>query len=155
MEAGRFRKDLYYRLNVLPLFLPPLRERKKDIPLLIQYFVKNIAQKLNKKEPVISEEYLKKMINYNWPGNIRELENLVELIINTESIPAGYFTEEDCDNEVLVNISDDCLKLDYVEKEHVIKVLKKFEGNITHSAAALGIRRNTLYSKIKKYEIEI
>ncbi|ADK15075.1 sigma-54-dependent Fis family transcriptional regulator [Clostridium ljungdahlii] len=155
VEAGRFRKDLYYRLNVLPLFLPPLRERKKDIPLLIQYFVKNIAQKLNKKEPVISEEYLKKMINYNWPGNIRELENLVELIINTESIPAGYFTEEDCDNEVLVNISDDCLKLDYVEKEHVIKVLKKFEGNITHSAAALGIRRNTLYSKIKKYEIEI
>ncbi|RMC91500.1 PAS domain S-box protein, partial [Clostridium autoethanogenum] len=74
VEAGRFRKDLYYRLNVLPLFLPPLRERKKDIPLLIQYFVKNIAQKLNKKEPVISEEYLKKMINYNWPGNIRELE---------------------------------------------------------------------------------
>ncbi|WP_144289730.1 sigma 54-interacting transcriptional regulator, partial [Clostridium autoethanogenum] len=155
VEAGRFRKDLYYRLNVLPLFLPPLRERKKDIPLLIQYFVKNIAQKLNKKEPAILKEYLKKMINYNWPGNIRELENLVELITNTGSIPADYFTEENYNNEVLVDISDDCLKLDYVEKEHVIKVLKKFEGNITHSAAALGIRRNTLYSKIKKYEIEI
>ncbi|AZV57341.1 sigma 54-interacting transcriptional regulator [Clostridium sp. AWRP] len=155
VEAGRFRKDLYYRLNVLPLFLPPLRERKRDIPLLIQHFVKNIAQKLNKKEPVISEEYLKKMINYNWPGNIRELENLVELIINTESIPAGYFTEEDCDNEVLVDISDECLKLDYMEKEHVIKVLKKFKGNITHSAKALGIRRNTLYSKIKKYNIQM
>ncbi|QXE17723.1 sigma-54-dependent Fis family transcriptional regulator [Clostridium sp. 001] len=155
VEAGRFRKDLYYRLNVLPLFLPPLRERKKDIHLLIQYFVKNIAQKLNKKEPVISEEYLKKMINYNWPGNIRELENLVELIVNTGSIPAGYFTEENCDNEVLVDISDDCLKLDYMEKEHVIKVLKKFKGNITHSAEALGIRRNTLYSKIKKYNIQM
>ncbi len=155
VEAGRFRKDLYYRLNVLPLYLPPLRERKKDIPLLIQYFVENIAQKLNKKEPVISEEYLKKMINYNWPGNIRELENLVELIVNTGSIPAGYFTEENCDNEVLVDISDDCLKLDYVEKEHVTKVLKKFKGNITHSAEALGIRRNTLYSKIKKYNIQM
>ncbi|AZV57333.1 sigma 54-interacting transcriptional regulator [Clostridium sp. AWRP] len=155
VEAGRFRKDLYYRLNVLPLFLPPLRERKRDIPLLIQHFVKNIAQKLNKKEPVISEEYLKKMINYNWPGNIRELENLVELIVNTGSIPAGYFTQGNCDNEVLVDISDECLKLDYMEKEHVIKVLKKFKGNITHSAEALGIRRNTLYSKIKKYNIQM
>ncbi|AGY74340.2 sigma-54-dependent Fis family transcriptional regulator [Clostridium autoethanogenum] len=155
VEAGRFRKDLYYRLNVLPLFLPTLKERKKDIPLLIQYFVKNISQKLNKKEPVISKEYLKKMIKYNWPGNIRELENLVELIVNTGSIPADYFTEEDCDNEVLVDVSDDCLKLDYVEKEHVIKVLKKFKGNITHSAEALGIRRNTLYSKIEKYNIKV
>ncbi len=154
-KGGRFRKDLYYRLNVLPLFLPPLRERKKDIPLLVEYFVNNISQKLNKKEPVILKKYLEKMIKYNWPGNIRELENLVELIVNTGSIPAGYFAEENCGNDVLVDISDDCLKLDYVEKEHVIKVLKKFKGNITHSAEALGIRRNTLYSKIEKYNIKV
>jgi transcriptional regulator of acetoin/glycerol metabolism len=68
---------------------------------------------------------------------------------------AGYFAEENCGNDVLVDISDDCLKLDYVEKEHVIKVLKKFKGNITHSAEALGIRRNTLYSKIEKYNIKV
>ncbi|ADK15455.1 Acetoin dehydrogenase operon transcriptional activator AcoR [Clostridium ljungdahlii DSM 13528] len=155
VERGRFRKDLYYRLNVLPLYLPPLRERKKDIPLLIQYFIKSISQKLNKKQPVIPGQYLQKMINYSWPGNIRELENVVELIINTESVPAGYFSEESCNNDVFVNINEDCLKLDYVEREHLVKVLKKFKGNITHSAAALGIRRNTLYSKIKKYKIEM
>lgn len=155
VELGRFRKDLYYRLNVLPLFLPPLRERKGDIPLIIRYLIKNISERLGKKEPSISEEWLKEIISYNWPGNIRELENVVELIINTESIPAGYFQKGNCYNEVLINISEDSLKLDFAEKEHLIKVLKKFKGNITHSAEALGIRRNTLYSKIKKYNIEI
>jgi len=155
VECGRFRKDLYYRLNVLPLYLPPLKERKGDIPLIIQYFIETISKKLNKKEPVIPEEYLQKMVNYSWPGNIRELENIVELIINTESVPAGYFSEESCNNEVLVNINEDYLKLDYVEREHLVKVLKKFKGNISRSAAALGIRRNTLYSKIKKYKIEM
>ncbi len=155
VELGRFRKDLYYRLNVLPIYLPPLRERKGDIILIIEYFIKRISRKLNKKEITIPEEYLKKIFNYSWPGNIRELENVVELIINTESIPTNYFSEESCDSELLIDISEDCLKLDSVEKEHLIKVLKKFKGNITHSAEALGIRRNTLYSKIKKYNIEI
>ncbi|WP_425350695.1 sigma-54-dependent Fis family transcriptional regulator [Clostridium muellerianum] len=155
VELGRFRKDLYYRLNVLPLFLPPLRERKGDIPLIIEYLIKNISKKLEKKEPSISDEYLKEIINYNWPGNVRELENVVELIINTESIPAGYFQNGSNHNEMLINVSKDSLELDFVEREHLIKVLKRFKGNITHSAEALGIRRNTLYSKIKKYNIEI
>lgn len=155
VELGMFRKDLYYRLNVLPIYIPPLRERKGDIPHLINYFVYSIARRLNKKELSIPEEYLKKMISYNWPGNIRELENIVELIINTEAVPAGYFGEEICEEKTLVNINDECLKMEDVEKEHISKVLKKFGGNITHSAEALGIRRNTLYSKIKKYEIQI
>lgn len=160
VELGRFRKDLYYRLNVLPIYLPPLRERKGDILLLIRYFLHSIAKRLNKKDLVIPEEYLKKMINYSWPGNTRELENIVELIINTESVPAGYFGEENCEDKMLkdkmlVNINDESLKMEDAEKEHITKVLRKFKGNITHSAEALGIRRNTLYSKIKKYEIVI
>lgn len=156
VELGRFRKDLYYRLNVLPIYLPPLRERKGDILPLIRYFVCSIAKRLNKKDLVIPEEYLKKMINYSWPGNIRELENVVELIINTESVPAGYFGEENCNDKTLVNISNkEYLKLEHAEKEHLTNVLRRFKGNITHSAEALGIRRNTLYSKIKKYEIHI
>lgn len=155
VELGRFRKDLYYRLNVLPIYLPPLRERKEDILPLIRYFLSTIAKRLNKKDLLIPEEHLKKMINYSWPGNIRELENVVELIINTESIPEGYFGEEKCEDKILININKEHLKLEHAEKEHLTNILRRFKGNITRSAEALGIRRNTLYSKIKKYEIHI
>ncbi|MFZ5969220.1 MAG: sigma-54-dependent Fis family transcriptional regulator [Bacillota bacterium] len=155
VELGRFRKDLFYRLNVLPLYLPPLRERKSDILLLIKYFMKNIAESLNKREVEIPESYLNIMMNFNWPGNIRELENVVELIINTESIPPGYFGQDVSDDITLQNSDRDRLDMDYIEKEHLVRVLKRFSGNITQSAQALGIRRNTLYSKIKKYEIEV
>lgn len=157
VELGRFRKDLFYRLNVLPLYLPPLRQRKGDIPLLIDYFMKNIAEGLGKSEVGIPEAYLRKMINYSWPGNIRELENVVELIINTESIPSGYFDQDFYEDEVLLDNDNDStdLDLDNIEKIHLEKVLKKYNGNITHSAEALGIRRNTLYNKIKKYKIRV
>ncbi|MDD3169522.1 MAG: sigma-54-dependent Fis family transcriptional regulator [Eubacteriales bacterium] len=152
VELGRFRKDLFYRLNVLPLYLPPLRERKSDIMLLIRYFMKNISDLLNKKEIEIPEAFLNKMRNYNWPGNIRELENVVELIINTESLPPGYFGQEAA---MQIPLNRDCLEINYIEKEHLITVLNKYNGNISQSALALGIRRNTLYSKIKKYEIRV
>ena len=154
VELGRFRKDLFYRLNVLPIYLPPLMERKTDIPILLDYFIENICKKLNKKPVQIPEEYLKKMVNYNWPGNIRELENVVELIINTEAIPSVYFGEKDnIDDEVFICFDQESLKLEYLEKKHITKVLKKFKYNITYSSDALGISRNTLYSKIKKYDI--
>jgi transcriptional regulator with PAS, ATPase and Fis domain len=161
VALGRFRKDLFYRLNVLPLYLPPLRQRKEDIPLLIKYFMKNISKNLEKNEVEISKENLERLMNYNWPGNIRELENVVELIINTESIPVDYFKQEEYDP--VFDMSDDSLDvdsgmnmdMDSMEKKHVIKVLEKYQGNISHSAKALGIRRNTLYNKIKKYDIKI
>lgn len=155
VELGRFRKDLFYRLNLLPLYLPPLRERKSDILMLIKYFMKNLAESLNKREVEIPEAYLNIMMNFSWPGNIRELENVVELIVNTESIPPGYFGQEVRGEEILLNSSHDCLNMEYNEKEHLVRVLKKYNGNITQSAQALGIRRNTLYSKIKKYEIDV
>jgi len=151
VELGRFRKDLFYRLNVLPLYLPPLRERKGDIILLIRYFMKSISKRLNKNEIELPDEYLDKMLNYNWPGNIRELENLVELIINTETLPPGYFGQDIPSQDS----GDRSLAINQVEKEHLITVLKKYNGNITQSALALGIRRNTLYSKIRKYEIRV
>ncbi|MEY8001089.1 sigma-54-dependent Fis family transcriptional regulator [Clostridium sp. Mt-5] len=155
VELGRFRKDLYYRLNVLPIYLPPLRERKSDIILLVKHFMSSISKKLGKKDFIISEEYLRKMIKYDWPGNIRELKNVVELIVNSGGIPANYFGEEECDDKIILDINDECLKLDYIEKLHLAKVLRRFKGNITHSADALGIRRNTLYNKIKKYNISM
>lgn len=155
VKKGRFRKDLFYRLNVLPLYLPPLRQRRSDIPLLIKCFMKNLADNLNKKEIQISKEYLKIMLNYNWPGNIRELENVIELIINTESMPVEYFSQVESDYDNHPIIYGECLDLENIEKEHLKRVLKIFSGNITHSANALGIRRNTLYNKIKKYNIEV
>jgi transcriptional regulator of acetoin/glycerol metabolism len=156
VQLGRFRKDLFYRLNVLPLFLPLLSQRKSDILRLTDYFMKSISERLGKKEIVIPEEYKKIMVEYNWPGNIRELENFVELIIYTESIPYGYFGQERHTEEALnAGSQDSNFNLESMEKAHLKKVLKKYNGNITHSAEALGIRRNTLYSKIKKYNIKV
>ncbi|SMP51892.1 sigma-54-dependent Fis family transcriptional regulator [Anoxynatronum buryatiense] len=155
VELGRFRKDLFYRLNVLPLYLPPLRKRKADIPLLIKYFGKSIAENLNKRNVEIPTAYLDKIMSYHWPGNIRELENVVELIINTEAIPSEYFDQQINGDEIAFNSNYDSLHIEHVEKEHLVRVLKIFNGNITQSAQAMGIRRNTLYSKIKKYEIEM
>ena len=152
VERGRFRKDLYYRLNVLPLYLPPLRERKDDIKLLADYFMKAICENLNKNEIEISDEDMKSMMSYNWPGNIRELENIVELIINTESIPKGYFVQDDFEEEI--EKDEKLMSLEDIEKQHIIKVLEKNKGNISRSATELGIRRNTLYNKIKKHNIK-
>ncbi len=160
VALGRFRKDLFYRLNVLPLYLPPLRQRKEDIPLLTKYFMKNISKNLDKKEVEISQENLDRLMNYNWPGNIRELENVVELVINTETVPVDYFKQGEYDpvfemNENSLDMDNTALDIDSMEKKHVIKVLERYKGNISHSAKALGIRRNTLYNKIKKYDIKI
>ncbi len=157
VEKGNFRKDLYYRLNVLPIYLPPLRERKDDIPILIEYFMKTISKKLNKRIVDIPPEYLDYLMNYDWPGNVRELGNVIEMIVNTEHIPFNFLEDRRCNLKAksieLRDTNLKNLKLEHIEKEHIAKVLRKFKGNISLSARALGIGRNTLYSKIRKYKI--
>ncbi|WP_026393868.1 sigma-54-dependent Fis family transcriptional regulator [Acetobacterium malicum] len=172
VELGRFRKDLFYRLNVLPLYLPPLRERKSDIPVLYRYFMKNLSAKYEKKEFQIFDESMRILEDYSWPGNVRELENVVELIINTESFPTKYFIKNSEESqpydinfiekrplivteERLEELDPAVLDMTYVEKEHIKRVLKLYKGNISQAACALGIQRNTLYSKINKYEIQV
>ncbi|MCT8976729.1 sigma 54-interacting transcriptional regulator [Clostridium sp. CX1] len=153
-EEGNFRKDLYYRLNVLPVHLPPLRERKDDIPLLMEFFMKKISKHLNKRIIKIGDSQMKYFLHYNWPGNIRELENLVELMINTESVPIELLkSSKDIDLDLQEEYPEQ-LKLDYAQREHIIKVLYKFNGSITAAAKALGIGRNTLYRKIDNYSID-
>jgi transcriptional regulator with PAS, ATPase and Fis domain len=152
VASGMFRKDLYYRLNVLPLYAPPLRERKSDIRILTDYFMNKISKDLNKNKINIAEENLLFMEKYDWPGNIRELQNIVELIINTEAFPTNYFTKKE---QYMRDSHEENMDIESVEKEHLIKIIKRCNGNITHSADILGIRRNTLYSKIKKYNIKI
>ncbi len=152
---GNFRKDLFYRLNVLPIKLPPLRERKEDIPLLIDYFMKRISKRLNKKPVYITEEQMEALINYEWHGNVRELENFIELTINTECVSTALI-----DNGFQHKISKseesnyEELTLGYAEKQQIIKALKKCSSNITLAAKILGIGRNTLYRKIERYEID-
>lgn len=157
VQKGNFRKDLFYRLNVLPVYLPPLRTRKEDISLLIEFFMKTISKTLNKRPVNIPEEYLNYLKNYNWPGNIRELENVVELIINTESIPMDLDSKRNIKpqtDSVDVYAENEYLKLEHIEKQHIVKVLKKYKGSISLSAKVLGIGRNTLYRKLEKYEID-
>lgn len=153
VEEGKFRKDLYYRLNVLPLYIPPLRERKSDIRILLDYFMDKISMDLNKNKINITEENILMMEKYDWPGNIRELQNIVELIINTENFPVHYFMKRlnRCSQESY----EENMDMESVEKEHLVKIIRRCNGNITHSADILGIRRNTLYNKIKKYNIQI
>ncbi len=153
MEKGNFRKDLYYRLNVLPIKLPPLRERRTDIPLLIEYFMERKSKKLNRKMVHLTEEQIETLIAYDWPGNVRELENFVELAVNTEGIPISISGRVDS-----TGASERCFKdltLEEMETLHIKDVLRQHDGNISHTASVLGIGRNTLYRKIEKYGIGV
>lgn len=157
VAQGRFREDLFYRLNVLPLKIPPLRKRKEDILTLSEFFMEKTSKRLNKNKVKLSNYIINKMISYDWPGNVRELENLIEFIINLEYIPDDIFDEEN----IKVDKSMDMVKVDTVEsysleeleKQHIIKMLKLYEGNISKTAKVLEIGRNTLYNKINKYNI--
>lgn len=152
-ERANFRSDLYYRLNVLPIYLKPLRERKGDIPLLFRYFMEHISQKLGKKCINVPEQYMDYLVNYNWPGNIRELENVVELIINTETIPVNLEARDSKNGIKLIESDEEDMSLEFVEQQHIIRVIRKCSGNITAASKILGIGRNTIYKRIQKYGI--
>lgn len=150
---GNLRKDLYYAIKKFEIYLPRLLQRKNDIPILVNYFLRSISKKLSKKIINLPEEYIDKMLNYNWPGNVEELKNIVEVIVSTGIIPDEYLKKIKGYNEKTLVIDVSTLKLDYVEKQHISKVLKIYNGNITYTASALGIGRNTLYGKLKKYNM--
>jgi len=161
VSSGAFREDLYYRVNVISIQMPPLRERKEDIEMLVDHFVKQYAKVNNKKVKSISKEVLKLFKDYNWPGNIRELENALEgavimaktEVINHWDMPHG---EKLKSSAVAIKLSDEkTLKkaVEEPEKEHIISVLNDCNWNRNKAAAALGVNRTTLYNKMKKYNI--
>ncbi len=162
VKKGNFRKDLYYRLNVLPLILPPLRQRKDDIPMLVDFFMKRISKRLNKKPFPLTDPQMRLLIDYDWPGNIRELENFIELIINTEAMPAsleaaqpnGAAPAEIPSLQFAWMPGEEDVSLNEVQKRHILHTLIKYNGNISLSAKALGIARNTLYRNIEAHGIE-
>lgn len=152
VAEGNFRKDLFYRLNVLPIHLPPLRERANDIPLLFDYYMDKTSKRLNKRRVDISPEYLDYLKNHEWQGNIRELENVIELMVNTESVQSNFLGKKVKVDHA--NKTNTILSLEQVEKQHIITVLNESMGNVTTAAKILGIGRNTLYRKLEKYGIK-
>ena len=158
MKAGRFRDDLYYRLNVVAIHLPPLRERPEDIPLLARSFLERLSHELGKEVEDLSEGALKALLAHRWPGNVRELENAVERALVTAK--GRVLTEEDF--AFLRPVSEAApgwtvptnLPLAEVEKPVIAATLKRNDGNVKETAAVLGIDRSTLYDKLKRYGIE-
>ncbi|MBU3146418.1 sigma-54-dependent Fis family transcriptional regulator [Clostridium sp. CF012] len=162
IDKGTFRCDLYYRLSVIPIFLPPLRDREEDIMILFKHFLGIKAEKLRKPIPSISDEIYSKIFTYNWPGNIREIENFVENIVNLDGNTTFDIENKQegvgCITKCVNKISDEeqfICSLEELEKKAIIASIKKFDGNITKIARVLGISRNTLYVKIKKYCIHL
>lgn len=161
VEKGQFREDLYYRLNVIPITLPALRQRKDDIPLLIDYMIKEYAHKLNKDVIGIEDDAKKTLIDYSWPGNVRELQNVIEYSINMSNssllnldiipnnIKSKYYDEKS-------NKCEEIRTLEDLEKEEISKALNKFKHYKKDKelvAKSLGISRATLYRKLEKYNL--
>jgi two-component system response regulator HydG len=156
IREGRFREDLYYRLKVIDIELPPLRERKEDIPLIVQHFITKFNQDLKKNISGISEDALKLLLDYRWPGNVRELENIIERaitltpydIISLEDLPTPLAQAED------ENSTGKALRekytVDQLEKEYIKKVLIQAGGNKSKAAQILGLDRKTLYRKLQE-----
>jgi len=157
VTEGTFREDLFYRLSVVPITLPPLRERKDDIPLLVKHFLKKCSKKRKKTVKAVSDEAMKALTEYDWPGNVRELENAVErAVVLTDSDviePADLFYYGLSAETPSGRESGRPQELAAVEREHILKMLAKFNGHRGHTAQALGIDRKTLRTKLKKYGI--
>ncbi len=159
VKTGNFREDLYYRLNVVTINVPPLRDRKEDIPLLTNHFLKKFTVENSKDIGGISGETMEILMAYPWPGNVRELENVMEHAVVVSK--TGVIVPEDLPENVREEIHKTEAEaaaapksLEESEKIHIIKILDENEWNISRSAKDLGIDRVTLYNKIKKYNIE-
>jgi DNA-binding NtrC family response regulator len=158
IKERTFREDLYYRLNVISVVVPPLRERKEDILLLVDHFIKKANQKCGRSVEGITTEVKDIILNYDWPGNVRELENLIERgvvlsrtdVIDKADLP--YFGL--VSGETIAHVPPGSLSLKDVEKDHITRVLDQNGWNLNKSAEVLGIHRNTLRLKMKEYGIE-
>lgn len=152
VKEGRFREDLYYRLNVFSITIPPLRDRREDIPLLADHFLKKYAEGMNKSIRNISKDAMEFLVNYDWPGNVRELENAIERAVVIRR--SGDIKAEDLPFNIHDRKHDVEEDLESMEKKHIIKMLEKYSYNISKVAKVLGIDRVTLYNKMSKYNIE-
>jgi two-component system response regulator AtoC len=152
---GQFREDLYYRLNVVNIELPPLRERTEDIPLLAQHFLKKYSAENQKEVTDFSPEVTDFLLKYEWPGNVRELENAIERAVILAKGAHIEIADLPKENLVLVRSAPAGKDLEEVEKNHILNILKETGGNYSEAARTLGISRMTLYNKIKAYGLNV
>jgi DNA-binding NtrC family response regulator len=162
VDEGKFREDLYYRLNVINLHVPPLRDRREDVSSLANYFVRSAAAKMNKSIRNIEPEALEKLKNYSWPGNIRELQNVVE---RTVALSSGDTIDvSDLPTEI-INYEDGALPFQDIkqfnqaksefERKFLIAALEEHNYNVSNAAKASAIPRQNFYLKMKKYGIKL
>jgi transcriptional regulator with PAS, ATPase and Fis domain len=151
VEKGTFREDLYYRLNVVNIFVPPLRERIEDIPLLVDYFIKKYCLSMNRQPVTIDPAAMKRLEEFNFPGNVRELENMIERAIVVGN--GRKITLKDLPLEKTI-MSSSVESLDDLERSHIHQILNKYSWNISRAAKALKVDRVTLYNKISKYGLK-
>lgn len=157
VKEGQFRSDLYYRLRVFPILIPPLRERREDIPLLVNYFVAKHARRMNRRIESVPSEVMNALIKWQWPGNVRELENFIERAVILSKGPAlrAPLAELEMHEESVASDTDSALET--AEREHILRVLRECDGVIGGAGGAasrLGLKRTTLNSKLKKLGIE-
>ena len=163
LAENRLRSDLYYRINTFQIEVPPLRERKEDIPPLVNTFVQRFAKQLGKAEPTIAPEAFQKLLDYSWPGNVRELQNAIEYavvlarndIIGIKELPAEIQLPPALQTSPAPVRRSGVASLDDMERETILQALTQTHGNKKKAAELLGIQRPTLYNKMKRYAIEI
>jgi DNA-binding NtrC family response regulator len=151
VEKGTFREDLYYRLNVVNIYVPPLRERIEDIPLLVDYFIRKYCISMNRPPVTIDTSALKRLEEFNFPGNVRELENMIERAIVVGSGKKISLRDLPLEKSFISNSTE---SLEELEKSHILQILNKYGWNISRTAKALKVDRVTLYNKISKYGLK-
>jgi two-component system nitrogen regulation response regulator NtrX len=162
IERGNFREDLFYRLNVIPFWVPPLRERREDIPLLVNYFLHEFTAAYGRKPKELTPEAYQALQDYSWPGNVRELRNLIEriVIMNPQvridvrhlPLPAARRPAE-IDRRSLPQFASLQEARAAYEREYILRKLEESGGNVTRAAEALGLERSNLYRKMKSLGI--
>ncbi len=163
IKKGAFREDLYYRLNVIPFHVPPLRERPGDIRLFVDHFLKEFSRETGRDVPKLTPEAMDMLLRYHWPGNVRELKNLIERLVIM--VPSNKITPEYLPANIRGSTGEGFVSGDMqkktlrearkaFEREFILKRLKEFNGNIARTAEAIGIERSHLYRKIRSYGIE-
>jgi two-component system, NtrC family, nitrogen regulation response regulator NtrX len=163
ISAGRFREDLYYRLNVVPIHVPPLRERREDIPLLVQYFVSTLSSREGIQPRTVSDDAMQKLSEYEWPGNVRELRNTIERLLILAS--GKEITARDVERLAGARAPEDTSMgglnqsrtfeefKDAAERAYLLGKLREYDWNVSETARAIEMPRSNLYKKIEKYSL--